>query len=144
MFIYSSHGKWVFPHLLWGFPPSATLTHFPAPGCWVCAATPALSGQAQLDYLQFWEGFPSPPLWHSGHPTVFATCLYCSYCLLLSFSFFLRWGSVCLGGYADLAQGCLWKYHIPLSSPCGLHRLKPSGLRHQAAARGPFWFLHLT
>jgi hypothetical protein len=36
-------------------------------------------------------------------PTLFATCLYCSYCLLLRFSFFPGWGSVCLGGYADLA-----------------------------------------
>jgi hypothetical protein len=49
--------------------------------------TPALSGQAWLVYLQLWEGFSSPPLWCSGHPTLFATCLYCSYCLLLSFSF---------------------------------------------------------
>jgi hypothetical protein len=24
------------------------------------------------------------------------------------FSFFPGWGSVCPGGYADLAQGCLW------------------------------------
>jgi hypothetical protein len=63
-----------------------------------------------LVYLQFWEGFPSPNLWCSVHPTLFPACLYCSYCLLLSFSFFPRWGSVCPGNYADLAQGCLWKY----------------------------------
>jgi hypothetical protein len=43
-------------------------------------------------------------------PTLFAMFLYCSYCLLLSFSFFPGWGSVCPGGYADLAQGCLWEY----------------------------------
>jgi hypothetical protein len=29
------------PHLLWCFPPSATFTSFPAPGCWACATTPA-------------------------------------------------------------------------------------------------------
>jgi hypothetical protein len=35
----------------------------------------------------------------------------CSYCLLLSFSFFLPgWRSVCPGGYAALAQACLWEY----------------------------------
>jgi hypothetical protein len=45
-------------------------------------------------------------------------CLYCSYCLLLSFFFFPRLGSVCPRVYAVLAQGCLWKYRIPLSSPC--------------------------
>jgi hypothetical protein len=43
-------------------------------------------------------------------PTLFAMCLYCSYCLLLSFSFFHGWGLVHPGGYADLAQGCLWEY----------------------------------
>jgi hypothetical protein len=34
---------------------------------------------------------------------------------------------VCPGGYADVAQGCLWEYHMLLSSPCVLHF--PSGLR---------------
>jgi hypothetical protein len=52
-----------------------------------------------------------PPSLRSGCPTLFPTCLYCSYCLLLSFSFFPRWKSVCPGGYAALAQGCLWEYH---------------------------------
>jgi hypothetical protein len=171
MFIYSSHGKWVLPPLLWSFRPTAAFTTFPAPDCWVCAAAPAgqhvclqltwevglppspvefsslchsqaflllvagrtpphscplLSSQAQLVYLSFQEGLPSPPPWHSGHPSLFSTCLYCSYCLLLSFSFFPKWGSVCPGGYADLAQSCLWKYHIPLSSPCPCLP-KPSG-----------------
>jgi hypothetical protein len=77
--------------------------------------TLTLSGQAWLVYLQFWVGFPSPPLWRSGCPTLFATCLYCSYCLLLSFSFFSGWGSVCPGGYADLAQDCMWEYHVLLT-----------------------------
>jgi hypothetical protein len=49
-----------------------------------------------------------------GTPMLFPTCLYCSYCLLLSVSFFPRWRSVCPGCYAGLAQGCL----VPLSSPC--------------------------
>jgi hypothetical protein len=44
------------------------------------------------------------------HPTLFPACLYCSYCLLVSFSFFPLWRSVCPGGYAALAQGCLWEY----------------------------------
>jgi hypothetical protein len=34
IFIYSSHGKWVFPPLLWSFPPTAVFTCFPAPDCW--------------------------------------------------------------------------------------------------------------
>jgi hypothetical protein len=114
------------PPLLWSFPASTTLTSFPTPGHWVSAPTPALSGQAQLVYLQFRKGFPSPALQCSGRPTLFATCLYCSYCLLLSFSFFSGWGSVCPGGYADLAQGCPWEYRVLLSSPCPCLP-KPSG-----------------
>jgi hypothetical protein len=107
MFVYSSCGRWVFPPLLWSFPPSATFTSFPAPGCWAHAPLPP----ARLVYLQFREGFPSPSLQHSVRPTLFPTCLYCSYCLLLSFSFFPGWRSVCPGGYAEVAQGCLWEYH---------------------------------
>jgi hypothetical protein len=64
----------------------------------------------RLVYLQSREGFPSPNLQHSVHPTLFPVCLYCSYCILLSFSFFPGWRSVCPGVYAALAQGCLWEY----------------------------------
>jgi hypothetical protein len=53
MFVYSSHGKWAFPPLLWSFPPNTTFTSFPAPGCWKCAAAPAFSGRLVRD---------SPPL----------------------------------------------------------------------------------
>jgi hypothetical protein len=35
VFVYSSCGKWVFPPLLWSFPPTATFTSFPAPDYWV-------------------------------------------------------------------------------------------------------------
>jgi hypothetical protein len=43
-------------------------------------------------------------------PTLFPVCLYCSYCLLLSFSF-VPWVGICLSrGYAALAQACLWEY----------------------------------
>jgi hypothetical protein len=104
MFVYSSCGRWVFPPLLWSFPPFATLTSFPDPGCWVCTAAPALSVQAQLVYLQFCEGFPFPHLWRSGRPTLFATCLYCSYCLLISF-FFLGGGQSVQGAMLIWPRG---------------------------------------
>jgi hypothetical protein len=55
VFIYSSHGKWVFPPLLWSFPLTTTFTSFSAAGSWVCAPAPAFSGQARLVYLQFRE-----------------------------------------------------------------------------------------
>jgi hypothetical protein len=107
IFVYGSCGKWVFPPLLWSFPPTTAFASFPAPDCWAHAPAPTLSGQAWLVYLQFREGFPSPALQHSVCLTLFTKCLYCSFCLLLSFSFFPGWGSVCPGGYAVLAQGCL-------------------------------------
>jgi hypothetical protein len=52
----------------------------------------------------------SPNLRRSVYPTLFPACLYCSYCLLLSFSFFPGWRLVCPAGYAALAQACLWEY----------------------------------
>jgi hypothetical protein len=92
-------------------------------------------------------------LWGIAPPPLFGTqgalpSLLCVFLLLLFiqffFSFFPVWGSVCPGGYGDLAQGCLWEYHLLLSSPCGLRLPKPSGPWHLAAAREPSWFLHLT
>jgi hypothetical protein len=128
MFVYSSRGKWVFPPLLWSFPPYATLSSFPAPGCWVHTPVPARA--FWLVYLQSQEGFPSPNLHCSGRPTLFPTCLYCPYCLLLSFSFFPGWRSVCPGGYAALAQQpellVCGSTAVPRSSP-GLRLPKPSG-----------------
>jgi hypothetical protein len=59
----------VFPPLLWNFPPTTTFTSFPTPGCWACATAPAFSSQ-------FVRDFPSSPLWHSGHPALFAKCLF--------------------------------------------------------------------
>jgi hypothetical protein len=59
-----------------------------------------------------------PPIFCAQCPTFFPTCLYCSYCLVLSFSFFPGCRLVSPGGYAALAQGCLWEYRVPLSSPC--------------------------
>jgi hypothetical protein len=77
----------------------------------VCATTSAFSSRLVV------RDFPSSPLWCSRHPTLFAMCLFCCYCLLFCFFFSPGWGSVCPGAYADLAQGCLWEYHVPLSSP---------------------------
>jgi hypothetical protein len=84
------------------------------------------------------------PLRHSGHPALFVTCLFCCYCLLFSVSFSPGWWLVCTGGYADLAQGCLWEYHMLLSSPCGPCLPKQSGRGRLAVAWEPSWFLHLT
>jgi hypothetical protein len=117
----------VFPPLLWSFPPTAIFTSFPSPGCWACATAPAFSSLLRA-------------------PCLLCYMFFCCYCLLFSFffSFFPEWGSVCPGGYADLAQDCLWEYQVPLSSPCGQHLSKPSGHWHLAVVWEPSWLLHLT
>jgi hypothetical protein len=83
--------------------------------------------------------FPLPPLFGAQvapHSLLYASSLTAYYSVF--FSFFPGWGSVCAGGYADLAQGFLWEYCMPLSSPCCLCLPKPYG-----CWREPFWFLHL-
>jgi hypothetical protein len=137
-----SRGKWPFPLLPWSFPTTATFTGFPAPGCWTCATAPAFSGQ--LVFLQFCGGLPLPHFGAQGAlPSSLRVC-FCCCCLLFSFFFFFfpESGSVCLGGYADLAQGCLWEYRMPLSSPGGL-RLPKWSRSWRLAAREPSWFLCL-
>jgi hypothetical protein len=87
----------------------------------------------------------SPPLFGALDAPPSLLCLFCCYCLLFSFFFFFfpGWGSVCPGGYADLAQGSLWEYCMPLSSPCGPRLPKQSGRWCLAAAWEPSWFLRL-
>jgi hypothetical protein len=163
VFIYSSHGKWVFPPLQWSFPPTSTFTSFPTPGCWAGASTPAFSGQ--FVYLQFTEevslpfspvefslyrhfyklsrsnvagrgppllpfpaslffyssvrDFPSPPLQHSGHPALFATCLFC--CCLL-FSLFFSLFSLG-GGWSVQGVMLIWPRAVCGSTKCRLAHL---------------------
>jgi hypothetical protein len=81
----------------------------------------------------FDEGFPSPPLRCQGTPP---SLLHVFIILIAYYSvslFSLGGGRSVQGGYADLAQACLWEYRVPLSSPCGLHLPKLSGLRPLAA-----------
>jgi hypothetical protein len=139
MFIPTSCGKWAFSPLLWSFPPTATFTSFPIPGCWACAATPAFS--RQLFIYSSVRDFPSPPFSAQGAPPSLL-CVFC-YCLLFSFSFFPGFVLVCPVVYADQAQDCLWEYCVPLSSPCGLCLPKRSGSWH-LVAQEPYWFLRLT
>jgi hypothetical protein len=64
------------------------------------------------------EGFPHRP--SSALRAPCPLCYVSFLLLLLIFQFFfyfsLGGASVCQGGYADLAQGCLWEYHVPLNS----------------------------
>jgi hypothetical protein len=141
MFVYSLCGRWVFPSLLWSFPPSPLSQAFPllVAGCALLLPPPPARPGLFIYSPGGISPTPSSAL-SAPHPLCYVS--YCSYCLVLSFSFFPRWGSVCPGGYADLAQGCLWKCHIPLSSPCPF--LSKSSGRGHLVAWGPSWFLCLT
>jgi hypothetical protein len=75
-----------------------------------------------------WEGFPSPNLQCSVCPTLFPVCLYCSYCLLLSFSFFPGWRLVCLWAMLLWPRVVCGSTMVPQSSP-GPRLPKPSGHR---------------
>jgi hypothetical protein len=139
MFVYSSCGRSVCPPLLWSFPPSTTLTSFPTPGCWAFLPSPA---RPSLFIYSSGRDSPPPDFSAQGAPP---SLLRVFIVLIAYYSVSLfspGWGLVCPGGYADLAQGCLWKYCVPHTSPCP-HLPKPSGCGH-LEARGPSWFLHLT
>jgi hypothetical protein len=66
VFVYSSHGRLVFPPLLWSFSPSATLTSFPTPGCW--AHAPAPSSLACLFTVPGRITFPQSLVLSAPHP----------------------------------------------------------------------------
>jgi hypothetical protein len=114
MFVYSSRGKWVFPPLLWSFPPSATLTSFPAPGCWAHALPPLLPEALQPTGLFIYSpGKDSlPPIFSTQCTPPSFPCVFIVLIAYYSVSLFSPGGGRSApGGYAALAQGCLWKYH---------------------------------
>jgi hypothetical protein len=94
IFVYSSCGKWVFPPLLWRFPPSATLTSFPTPGCWARAPllppSPLRPGPACLFTVP--GGIPLPPssMLKAPHPL----CYVSLFLLLITQFLFFPWVGV--------------------------------------------------
>jgi hypothetical protein len=66
---------------------------------------------------------PLPSVLRAPHPLCYMSFFLVAY----SVFFFFPWVGVSLSkGYIDLAQGCLWEYCMPLSSPGGLHLPKMS------------------
>jgi hypothetical protein len=126
------------------FLPSPLLQAFPLLVAWHVLLL--LPSPTSLLIYSSMRDFPSPPLWLSGCPALFATCLFLLLLLIVQFffSFFPGWGLVRLGGYADLAQCCLLEYCMLLSSACGLRLPKRSGSWCLAVAQVPSWFLCLT
>jgi hypothetical protein len=81
--MYSSHGRWVFPPLLWSFPPSATLTSFPAPGCWAQTPAPAGASPARPGLFIYSSGKDSPPPLFSAQCT--PPSLQCVFIVLIAY-----------------------------------------------------------
>jgi hypothetical protein len=119
VFIYSSCGKWVFPLSCGVFLPLPLLQAFLLLVAGrVLLLLPSLAG---LFIYSSVRDCPSPLFGTQGAPpsllrVFFVVIAYYS----VFFSFFPGWGPVCPGGYADLAQDCLWEYRVPLRSPCGV------------------------
>jgi hypothetical protein len=84
VFVYSSHGRWVFPPLLWSFPPSATLTSFPAPGCW--ARSSSLAWPGLFIYSSGKDSLPPPSALSAPHPLSHVSLLFLL--LITQFLFF--------------------------------------------------------
>jgi hypothetical protein len=95
--------------LLWSFPLTTTFTSFPTPGCWACG----FSSQLVV------RDFPSPPLRCSGHPVLFAMCLFCCYCLLFSFFFLFSLG----GGQSVQGAMVIWPSIVCRNTMCHLAHL---------------------
>jgi hypothetical protein len=96
MFVYSSHGKWVFPPLLWSFPPSANLTSFPTPGCWAHAPAPTGASPAHPACLFTIPGripFPQSSVLRVPHPLA---CVSLLFLLLITQFLFFPWVEVSL------------------------------------------------
>jgi hypothetical protein len=95
VFIYSSHGKWVFSPLLWSFPPSAMLTSFPAPGCWLRSpwSRPLQPGPACLFTVLGGIPFPPSSVLKAPHPLC---CMSLLFLLLITQFLFFPWVGVYL------------------------------------------------
>jgi hypothetical protein len=105
VFIYSLHGKWVFPRLLWSFPPS--ITSFPAPGCWVHNPPPP-PGPACLFTVPGRIPLPASLELRAPHPLCHVLFLL----LITQFLFFPRVG-------VSLSRGLCWSCQgLSVEVPC--------------------------
>jgi hypothetical protein len=143
VFVYSSHGKWVFHSLLWSFPPSVTLTSFPTPGCWARALAPTGASPARLACLLTVPGripLPQSLALSAPHPLSRVSLLFLL--LITQFLFFSPGGGRSVQGAMLLWPRVVCGSTMVLQSSPGPRLPKPSG-RGQLAAWGHSWFLHL-
>jgi hypothetical protein len=130
------------PHLSCGvFLPPPLLQAFPLlVDGWVLP--PLLPSLASLFIYSSVRDCPSPPLWHSGHPALFAMCPF--YCCCLLFSLFFSLFS--LDGARSVQRAILiWSRVVCGSTVCHLAHLvvcfSRASRRQHLVARDPSWFL---
>jgi hypothetical protein len=142
MFVYSSLGKWVFLPLMWSFPPSATLTSFPAPGFWVCPLSlQILSGPPDLLIYSPQKDSLPPNFGAQGAPPSYPR-VFIVFIAYWSVSLFFLGGSQSVQGAMLLWSRLVCGSTAVLHSSAGLHLPKPSG-HGRLVAQGPSWFLCL-
>jgi hypothetical protein len=103
VFICSSHGKWVFPLLLWSLPPTTAFTSFPACGCWAVL----LLLQASMFVYSSCVGWVFPSLLWSFPPSTTLTSFPTPGC----------WACVPTPARASLASSGLFIYSSGKDSP---------------------------
>jgi hypothetical protein len=121
-------------HFAWGVPLAPSLVElssqqlqlqaFPSPGLLGGVRHSCLLWPACLFTVRLRDcPFPTLRSWGTL-PSLLRVFFFFSCLFIIQFVFFLFFsplgGSLCPGGYADLAQGCPWEYCMPLSSPGGL------------------------
>jgi hypothetical protein len=131
------------------FPMTVTVVSFPHSKLagW---GVPLLPSSAGLFVYSSVGECPSPTLQSSGHPALFATCLFsffrCLFIIQFVFFFSSLGGGQSVYGACWLSQGCLSEYCMLLiCSPGGLHlpsRLGAGIWQHRSLPS--FWFLCLT
>jgi hypothetical protein len=136
VFIYSSHGKWVFPSFLWSFPPSTPLTSFPTPGCWAHAPTPTGASPARPSLFIYNSRNNSPPLLFGAQGT--PPSLQCVFIVLIAYysGFFFPRGLCCSGPGLSVGLPCTAKLNLSMSSQ--------TIWAQATGSLGPSWILCLT
>jgi hypothetical protein len=135
MFIYNSCGRWVFPPLLWSFPPSGTLTSFPTPACWACAPALPRASPARQACLFTVPGripFPQSSALNAPHPLASVSLLFLL--LITQFLFFSRVkvslsrGLCCSGSGLSVGVPRYRKAHLVRIFPSHLGMGSPAAL----------------
>jgi hypothetical protein len=122
------------------FPPSATLTSFPAPGCWARTPAPARDSLARPGLFIYSSGKDSlPPLFGTRCTPPSLQCVFIVLSAYYSVSLFSPGG-----GQSVQGAMLIWPRVVCGSTTYHLVHLVVCIFPSLLGVRGPSWFLHLT